>query len=294
MTMIASVGSEIPQDLLAATQRYAGPLGWNVDRDFPHAQQWLESKFARWTFSILEDWAAGAFDDFAAVVFSRGDDSAQRLYYYVCELRRRGAIGGPEPLIFDVAAIARPSSQDHCIAAVRKLAKRLDVGEDALETAIVTTNVRRRQAAPGASGRICLLAGTPPPDRRLHDAIERVGWVAAGTTLAEDWARLGNPVDEASGDAAAALGRQVHAGIVGPRGFFDRGTALAREARAMNAEAAVLWCAEEDEAQVWHVPSQRHGLAEINMPTLLLTRRDWTARDGAEAEIAAFLSGVCA
>jgi len=293
--MIASIGTEIPQDLLAATGRYAGPLGWNIDREFPRAQQWLESKFARWTFSILEDWAAGAFDDLAAVVFSRGDDSAQRLYYYVCELRRRGAIGGPEPLIFDVAAIARPSSQDHCITAVRKLAKRLDVSDEALEIAIAATNLRRRErAAPTPGSRICLLAGTPAPDRRLHDMVERAGWTAAGTTLRDDWARLGKPVDEASGDAVAALGRQVHAGIVGPRGFFDRGAALAREARAMNAEAVVLWCAEEDEAQVWHVPSQRHALAETNMPTLLLTRRDWTARDGAEAEIAAFLSGVCA
>jgi len=294
MTMIASIGTEIPQDLLAATGRYADPLGWNVDRDFPRAQQWLESKFARWSFSILEDWAAGAFDALGAVVFSRGDDSAQRLYYYVCELRRRGAIAGPEPLIFDVATIDRPSSEDHCIAAVRRLAERLAVSDEALETAIVATNARRRRTVVSAPGdrRTCLLAGTPPPDRRLHDAIERVGWNAAGPTLRDGWARLGAPVDEASGDPAAALGRQVHVGITGPRGFFDRGAALAREAQATNAAAVVLWCAEEDEAQVWHVPDQRAALAEIDMPALVLTRRDWTARDAADTEITAFLRGV--
>jgi len=95
----ASVGPLLPHDLFAASGRYAGPLGWTLDRPMPFAAEWMENRFAPWAASILEDWAAGAFDAHEAVVFARADDSAQRLYYYLCELRRRGVMtGGPEPL----------------------------------------------------------------------------------------------------------------------------------------------------------------------------------------------------
>ena len=41
--------------------------------------------------SIAEQWLTGELDFLDAVVFPRSDDSAQRLYYYLCELQRRGA-----------------------------------------------------------------------------------------------------------------------------------------------------------------------------------------------------------
>ena len=296
MTMIAYVGPDLPQDLLAATGACSGALTWNVDRAMPAADRWLESKFPLWARSILQDWSDGALNGLDAVIFSRGDDAAQRLYYYLCELRLQGHIRGPEPLIFDVAKIARPSSVMHMATAVRKLADRLGVGGEALERGIVETNGRRaageRLAGPGGS--ICLLSGTPPPDGRLHAIVAAAGWRAAGLTLAESWQHPGDPVDEASGDPFAAVARQLHVSPHGSRAFFDRAAAVVAEAQAAQAKAALLWFAEEDEARIWHLPAQRDALARVGVPTLILTRRDWRANDGAADEIAYFLKELSA
>jgi len=293
--MIAYVGPDLPQDLLAATGASGAPLSWNVDRAMPAADRWLESKFPLWARSILQDWSDGVLDGLDAVIFSRGDDAAQRLYYYLCELRQQGVIRGPEPLIFDVAKITRPSSGMHMTTAVRKLADRLDVDSEALERGIVETNARRAAAAPaGVGGSVCLLSGTPPPDGRLHAMIEKAGWHAAGLTLAESWRQLGDRVDEASGDPFAAVARQLHAAPHGSRAFFDRAAAVVAEAQAAQAKAALLWFAEEDEARIWHLPAQRDALARVGVPTLILTRRDWRAHDGAAEEIASFLKELSA
>ena len=290
MTMIASVGPDIPLELLTASDRYAGPLGWNIDREFPVASQWLESKFPRWAFSIVEDWAAGAFDHLDTVVFSRGDDSAQRLYYYLCELRARGQVAGPEPVIFDVARIGRPSSEARCIDSVRALATRLGVDDAALEAAIAALHSPLADRTSG--GRVCLLGGTPPPDDRLHAAIAAFGWGTAGRTLAETWLSGGLPAEAGTGNPCAALGRRLHDALGGPRGFHDRGADAVNHALALEAKAVVLWYAEEDEAEIWNLPAQRAALEAAGLPVLTLTRRDWRANDGAADEIAAFLAGV--
>lgn len=292
MKTIASIGGDMPIDLLAATGRYAGSVGWNIDRPTPRADQWLESKFAPWTRSILEDWADGVFDHLEAVVFTRGNDTAQRLYYYVCELRTRGLIAGPEPLIFDIARAARSSSEARTIASVYGLAKRLDVSDAALEGAIIAGNVRRRSAPDATIGPSCLLSGTLPPDRRVHAMIEATGWRAAGETLGESWQRLGSPVDERTGDPAAAIGRQLFAERFGPRAFFDRTKALKARVQATHARAAILWLAEEDEVSVWHLPEQRRTLEALAVPALILTRCDWHANDGIDARIAEFLKDL--
>ena len=285
---VASVGIDLPFALLRASGRYAGPLGWTIDREFPRAAQWLESKFPLWAFSLVEDWAEGAFDQLGAVVFSRGDDAAQRLYYYLCELRERGLVSGPEPLIFDVAHIARASSEARSIDAVRRLAAVLGVSADAAEAAIAATP----PPVPHTSGaRNCLLAGTPAPDRRLHDAIARAGWTPHGATLAELWSEASAPLVEAgTGDPFAAIGRAVHQARTGPRAFGDRKVALAEAVRAAKASRAVLWYAEEDEAEVWNLPGQREQLQAMGVPALVLTRASWRADDGAPERIAAFLA----
>jgi hypothetical protein len=64
------------------------------------------------------------------------------------------------------------------------------------------------------------------------------------------------------------------------------------EIAANGAEAVILWQIEEDESQAWHLPSQRAALAAAGIPALIMTRRDWLARDGAGDEIRAFLQGV--
>ena len=80
----------LPPDLLFAPRE--GELSSSLEngRRHPVAAQWLETSFPAWAFSMVEDWAEGRFDCFEQVVFSRGEDASHRLYYYICELQRRG------------------------------------------------------------------------------------------------------------------------------------------------------------------------------------------------------------
>lgn len=292
--MFAYAGPNLPHDLLEATGRNAGPLTWNVDRAMPAADRWLESKFAPWTRSVLQDWADGALDHLEAVVFSRADDSAQRLYYYLCELRRAGSIRGPEPLVLDIAKSPRASSIARDEVALRKLAERLGVGEAALPSAIAAGNARRTGTMSSTGeGKVCLIAGSPLPDERMHRMVEQSGWSAIGRTLAEEWGDLGPAVDEGS-EPFAALARQLHARRLDTRGFFDRSGALTDMARSSGARAAILWLIEEDDTTVWHLPAMRAALAAQGLPVMVATRRDWSCRDGIDLEIGAFLAGVAA
>lgn len=291
--MIGTVGPGLPIDLLEATGRYSGPLAWDTDRATPKADQWLESKFPVWAASILEDWADGAVDHLDTVLFSRADDAAQRLYYYVCELQRRGLIGGPKALICDVAKVRRPSSEAHTIAAVQRLADAFAVNDTSLEEGIVATN-RRRSAAEALAGKtpVCLLLGTPAPTERLSQAIAGAGFTAVGTTLREAWADLGPMVAEGTGKPAAAIGRQIHARPDDQRGFQDNAQLSLEQARLSGASAAVLWYTEEDEARVWQLTRIRDALASAGIPSLIQTRRDAAARDGTPEEIRSFLEGL--
>lgn len=290
--MIASIGPALPIDLLAASGRYKGPLGWNLERETPKADAWLESKFPLWARAILEDWAEGSHVALEAVVFGRADDAAQRLYYYVCELQRRGLIAGPRPLILDIAKIPRPTSEARTIAAIRRLAQDLAVGNDELEDGIARTNAERRERQPKAEGPVCLLVGTPPLGDALHEAIGRAGFRADGPTLAELWGDPGPPVEEGTGDPAAAIGRQLAARPDDQRGFGNAAEAVLERARRNNARAAVQWYAEEDEARVWDAPAVTSALASASIPTLVLTRRDAAGRDGAAEEIDRFLKEI--
>lgn len=291
--MIATVGPCLPYDLLQATGRHAGPLPWRLDRPTPRADEWLESKFPGWARSILEDWAEGRFDQHSSVVFSRADDAAQRLYYYVCELQRRGLVGGPKALILDVAKIPRASSEAHTIEAVRRLAREFGLDDDALEAGIAETNRRRKASTDDArTNRTCLIVGTPPPQRLLHVAVIGAGFLPVGPTLAEVWADLGPAVDEASGDPAAAIGRQVHGRHDERRGFGDAARSTLELVQGHDVKAAVLWYGEEDEVRVWSLPHVREALADAGLPLLVMTRRDEAARDGAPDEIRAFLEGL--
>ncbi|WP_137680114.1 hypothetical protein [Aurantiacibacter suaedae] len=286
--MIASAGPNLPLAVLRATGAYAGPLPIDLDKPVTTASDWMESKFAPWAPLALQAWADGDYDHLDRVVFSRADDTAQRFYYYVCELQRRGLVGGPEAILFDVAMIPRQSSLERTEQKVRELADLLGVGDSAIDEAIMPAS----GAAPSGEQPLCLIAGSPMPDRRLHDAVEAAGFAAAGQTLAQYWGEEAGAVEQGTGEPCAAIARALHASASGPRSFADRADFLADRLARSGAEAAILWRIEEDEAQVWHLPAERRVLEESGVPHLVLTRRDWFARDGAGEEISRFLAEV--
>ena len=321
---IGTVGFDVPQDLLAAPGITACHLPWREGMATPRADQWLEPSFAPWTRSIVEDWAEGRFNFMESVVFSRGDDSAQRLYYYISDLQRTGEIGGPRPLIYDLAAIPKPSSEARCVEALRALAAELEIGADALSEGVVRANRQRRWMAaiqagrggPGAAyeriGRASLfapleehavtdvgteprmrvlLAGTPTGSDWLHRAVDDTGCAIVAEAHALSLLRLGESIPE-DGDPFEAAGRHAHRLPWGKRAFIDRAAWLVEQARQARADAVVLWLYEEEEALPWHVPAQRRALEAAGIPVCVLTRRAWDGSDGAADEIREFLHGI--
>jgi hypothetical protein len=324
---VGYVGLDIPEDVLSADGVFAAHLPWRPGRKTPRADQWLEESFPGWAFSILEDWAEGEFDFMPYVVFSRGDDTSQRLYYYLCELQSRGLVRGPAPLIFDIARIRKPSSQAWTVAAVKRLAGELQLSEAALLAGVETANRRRelmhglvtdRQAAgsvyeriaraslfapteslqldlaaanPAPRGRI-LLAGSSPPDGHLHRAVEAAGWTVCEEGCDRNLSRLGPRLHPGGGNVFELIGRHAHASRVGPRAFYDRSAQLLQRARESRADAAIFWLVEEDEALAWDLAQSRQALETAGLPCLSMPRRAWDYSDHPEISIAAFLEGL--
>lgn len=323
------VGLDIPADLLHVPGRVSCHLPWRKHAGKSVAQRWLETSFPGWAFSIVEDWADGRFNCFEQVVFSRGEDAAHRLYYYICELQRRGQVGGPRPLVFDIARIPRESSRRHTVASVRKLLQDLSVSQGQLVNSIQRTNGLRqafsgaqlRRTGPGRlyeklvraslfddvgglledwqseeetrqpSGTVALL-GSAPPDDSLHTAVESAGWTVVEEVYDRSMFRLGAAVDPATADpvSSVALGWLDHES--GKRGFIDPAQSIAVRLRDHKVDAAVLWSTREDESLAWRVPAQRAALASAGIPTLVLTARSWNVDDGAGDEIHGFLRGL--
>ena len=296
---IGCVGPDLPVELLAGSGLWHGYLPWGTAAATPFADRWLETAFPGWARRILEQWHEGRFDGLSRVLFSRADDASQRLYYYTRELRRLGKLAGPRPMIFDIALQPRDSSLGHTEAAVAELAADLDVQPERLAQGITRTNVLRGQLAEAQSRRAAatnaprvLLAGSVPPDGRLHEAIEAAGAgvVAEAHVFGRNW--LGTPLEPGSAASLRALAQHLRTHSVAPRSVIDRARWIVDEARAARADAVVLWLTREEESLAWHVPAQRRALQEANVPALVLTARNWLADDGALGEITGFCRGV--
>ena len=323
---IGFVGADLPIDLFAATGRGFGHLPWRSAGPTPWADRWLESGFPQWTRYLLEDWHAGRFDLLSKVVFSRADDASQRLYYYVRELQSRGQLAGPAPLIFDIALLPRATSLAHTVEALRGLAREFDVDTAQLVDGIARVNVLRRrlsliQAARDGDGAVyerlaraalfsdattwidhfkapaaamkprVLLAGSVPPDDRLHCAVEAAGAAVVAEAHVHGLTRLREPLTVERDEPWHSLARHLRANSVAPRSVIDRSQWLVAEAIHSRAGAVVLWLTREEEGLAWHVPAQRRALQEAGVPCLALTVRRWHADDGALAEIADFCRG---
>ena len=295
---VGFVGPDIPVEVLIASGRPFGHLPWRTDGATPWADRWLESSFPFWARSILEQWHEGDFDALATVVFTRADDASQRLYYYIAELRRRGMLGGPEPRLFDIALIHRATSLAHTEAAIGELMLGLDVAAGALPAAFAEANRLRRHfgrieaaragngpfyealaraalwtdpgpwlpdlgvpTAPVAAARV-LLAGSMPPDARLHEAVENGGASIVAEAHALDQNRLGPEFDPDAGQPVRTLASQLRAASFSPRAFVDRAARVVERVRLARADAALIWLTREDEALAWssgrsHVPACR-------------------------------------
>lgn len=321
--VIGYAGGDIPVELITAANAFPLRLPSFAGGTPDAADRYLEASFAPDIRSLAEQYLQGELDFLQAIIFSRADDSAQRLYYYLSELRRQQAANGPLPLIFDLAKIPRSTSRMHSRAATTRLAAELGTRLEELPAAIGRRDRRRRLCAslarlrPGAQsvrgslaariGRaadLCdadvfdaavadwlatcatpatvprlILIGSAPPDERLHEAAE-----AAGGNIVAEWGEhtlFGVDAPPIAGQGSLAdLADHYHRRPAGPRAFMDRAAAALDLAKAAQADGAIIWVVEQEEALIWDVPGQAHALQAAGVPVLSLVRRRW---DGADA-----------
>lgn len=318
------VGSDLPEDILAATGRPCFHLPWRASVPTPKADQWLESSFTPLTKSILEDWIAGRFDHLKQVVFSRGEDSVQRLWYYVCELQRCGKLGGPKPIIYDVARVPRDTSVSYTENSIRRLMSELDLCEADLEAGIALANQRRELLSKtgragitasaalrtarltllpsfetqlaeniptGAELPSAILVGSNPPDERLANPIEAASWRIAKSLNDLSLTRLGNEITNLSDPVKAVASQSQHQAI-SSRQFTRPNEILPDLVAQTGARAVIMWVIEEDEARAWHVPGVRKATAEAGVPALIMTRRAWDGSDSVAEEMTNFLEAL--
>jgi hypothetical protein len=324
---IGFVGADIPVELLLATGRPFGHLPWQAGAATPQADKWLESSFPGWARSILEQWFAGAFDALDCVVFSRADDAAQRLCYYMRELQARGVLAGPALHLLDLALIDRPTSLAHGAAAIDELARQLDIDAAAWPQAIARANALRTSLfnlnadrsgdgvayarlfraalwsdptawidsfeAPRTQQRVrFLLAGSMPPDERMHEAVESAGGSIVDELHAGGPLRLGPISSLQQAQPSLNIARHLQSHACGPRAFIHRAEQIVARARASRAAGVILWLTKEDEALAWHVPAQTAALREAGIPLLALPASNWLADGGVLDRIADFCRSV--
>ena len=321
---VGFVGTDVPIEVLLATQRPFGHLPWNVSEPTPFSDRFLESSFPFWARSILQQWHDGRFDAVRTVVFSRADDASQRLYYYVVELQQRGLLRGPEAVMFDIAQVVRESSLVHTAASILKLCAKLDVSAEgfgdafdaanALREKLMSITARRKGDGPvferiaraalwcdpsqwideldianqKSTAAPVLLVGSMPPDDRIHCAVEGLNASIVAEMHAHSLDRLGPLVNLDGGGHDRALAKHLQTASMSPRAWFNRADRIAERACALEAAAAIIWLTKEDEALAWQVPKMKSALAERGIPTVLLPAGDWRFDAGQQEQLQRF------
>jgi hypothetical protein len=310
--VVGYVGNDIPVALILAANALPVRLRAQGDAATPAADRFVESSFTPALRSVAEQWLAGSLEHLDAVVFPRGDDSGQRLYYYLCELQRRGVCAGPRPLLHDVASLARRSSFEHTLESTRLLASQLGSSSARLEAAL--QRVRRRdELAHAVRAHRLLPAPLPGSAAWSFDFAAGCDWAGDFDDAARHWLDQASllptprrvmlagdpPPDEQLHVAVEACGASVVLELTESRGANERtqrdpltaiadefhrrespalamrrdGRWLASLARDHRVDAVLLWLSEEDEALPWEIARQVHALRDANIPTLLLARQ---------------------
>ncbi len=141
--VIGIVGGDIPVELILAAGALPLRLTAAGATTSAEADRYLEPSFHPLERSIAQRWLTGELDFMDSVVFTRGSDSAQRLYYYLCELQRQQRCRGPKPLLYDVSKIQRDSSAAYTRSATAGLAAALGSKPELMRASLQLRNRRR-------------------------------------------------------------------------------------------------------------------------------------------------------
>jgi benzoyl-CoA reductase/2-hydroxyglutaryl-CoA dehydratase subunit BcrC/BadD/HgdB len=235
--VLGYVGAEIPVELILASGAFPLRLPSFAGTSAGAADRYLESSFSPSVRSIAEQYLQGTLDCLHAVILPRSDDSGQRLYYYLCELRSRGIAAGPPPLIYDLSKFPRGTSLAHSIWATQRLANEIGAEDQALSAAVTKRNRRRElfaataRARTGGAGlrgsvmerifRAADLCDADAFDAALTDWLTGAEWRTAGprvllTGNAPPDERLHRAVEEAGGNVVAELGAHASCAVASP------------------------------------------------------------------------------
>jgi benzoyl-CoA reductase/2-hydroxyglutaryl-CoA dehydratase subunit BcrC/BadD/HgdB len=142
-------------------------------------------------------------------------------------------------------------------------------------------------AGRAASRTRILLAGSAPPDERLHRAVEQAG----GNIVAESDAHASSAVSQpaiAADGSFDAIADHYYALANSTRAFVDRASAIQTLAAEAAADGVIIWLIEEEDALIWDLPAVMSALQTRRVATLRLARRRWDLGDGALEEIKSF------
>ena len=312
--IVGYVGNDVPVALILAAGALPVRLRVGAGSGKSGVDRFIESSFAPELRAIADQWLQGALDHLDAVIFARSDDSGQRLYYYLCELQRRGLCAGPRPLLHDVAGLARGASAEHTLESTRLLASQLGAPALALAAArervtgreqlLRAIQARRQLPAPlpGSAAWACQYAAGCDWRIEFDDAARR--WleeipllatpkrvVLAGDPPPDD--QLHTAIEAAGASVVLELtesecashlnAREPLAAIAedsqrreSPALSMRRNARwLAERAQELRADAVLIWLSEQNEALPWEIARQLESLRAAAIPALLLARQPW-------------------
>jgi benzoyl-CoA reductase/2-hydroxyglutaryl-CoA dehydratase subunit BcrC/BadD/HgdB len=156
--VVGYVGNTVPVELILAVGAYPLRLT-EVFAETPHADRYMEELFDPIVRGVFEKMLAGGYSFLDAVVLPRTSDSIQRLYYYLCEVRRLGEADVPAPLLYDLLHTPWSTSADYNDARTAELFEALGLitgaapDPERLSAAIGAANDRRRALTAFADAR---------------------------------------------------------------------------------------------------------------------------------------------
>ncbi len=199
----------VPAELISAAGLYPIMLSAGQETSSMLGDRVMENLFDASVRGIFERLLKGEFDHLSAIVLPRANDSAHRLYYYLCELKRLGEAKLPPVLLCDVVTTPDSASRKYSVDALGRLWGQLRALADskagdaelraeiamsnartaALEKAIATRTQASRKVMPAPDALALFAAVRMLPDDVFHHmALEQVasssdGWRPEGPRI---------------------------------------------------------------------------------------------------------------
>jgi benzoyl-CoA reductase/2-hydroxyglutaryl-CoA dehydratase subunit BcrC/BadD/HgdB len=279
--VVGYVGNTVPVELILAVGAYPLRLT-EVFAETPHADRYMEELFDPIVRGVFEKMLAGGYSFLDAVVLPRTSDSIQRLYYYLCEVRRLGEADVPAPLLYDLLHTPWSTSADYNDARTAELFEALGLitgaapDPNAVFVASQTLPVEEFTIALDAAaplftdrfaGKRLVLAGSGHPSPTLHRLIEAGGAVVVG-----DFHEFGEPMigpEIALNELPLrTLASHYHRNVASSRTFPQSTAPLTDFVRACGAEGVIFYYLYEEEALTWEYPAQRRALEAMGVPSI--------------------------